>query len=83
MTEPQTERDKLRSFTVMTSGIFTVLGLLPALFRHHPARLWILVVAGLLLAMGLFCPQRLRLVYQIGWPWVMRWGGSIRESSWE
>ena len=63
--EQRTEKDKLRAFALMTGGIFTAVGLWPALFRHQSPRLWVLVVAGLLFGLGVLCPQRLRLVYRI------------------
>jgi hypothetical protein len=65
LTEPRTERDKLRSFALLTGGIFTAFGLWPALFRHQSPRLWVLVAASLLFGLGVLCPQRLRLVYRI------------------
>lgn len=59
----------LRSFGLTVGGIFMVMGLWPAVVQGAGVRLWVLVVAGLLLVPALVYPTSLRSVYR-GWMWL-------------
>jgi hypothetical protein len=55
----------LRSFGLLVGGIFAAIGLWPTVVRAQPPRLWVLVLAGLLLIPALVLPKSLRLVYRV------------------
>jgi hypothetical protein len=65
MSEPVTKRN-LRSFGLLTGGIWAVIGVLPWVFRGAPVRTWALVLAALLVGFGLVWPAALRYPYR-GW----------------
>ncbi len=65
MTEPVTKR-QLRSFGLLTGGIWAVIGVLPWVFRGAPVRLWAIVLSALLAGFGLAWPAALHYPYR-GW----------------
>lgn len=56
---------QLRSFGLIVGGIFAVIGLWPALVRGEEPRLWVLLLAGLLLVPALAVPRVLQPIYRI------------------
>src|SRR5204863_7972460 len=64
MSEPVTKRN-LRSFGLLTGGIWAVIGVLPRVFRGAPVRTWALVLAALLIGFGLLWPAALRYPYRV------------------
>src|SRR5215510_7048838 len=55
----------LRSFGLMVGGIFTLIGVWPAVWRGQPPRLWSLLLGGLLMALALIRPRSLAQVYHL------------------
>jgi hypothetical protein len=60
------EAKRLRSFGLLVGGILTLIGSWPALFRHAPARLWLVVPGVVLAAAGAALPAALKHPYR-GW----------------
>jgi saxitoxin biosynthesis operon SxtJ-like protein len=56
---------QLRSFGFIVGGIFTLLGIWPAVWRGQPLRLWSLILGGILLVLGLAWPRSLTHVYRL------------------
>ena len=65
MNEPVTKRN-LRSFGLLTGGIWAVIGVLPWVLRRDPVRLWAEALAVLLVGFGVVWPAALRYPYR-GW----------------
>src|SRR5262245_1356712 len=69
------ETKRLRSFGLLVGGILALIGAWPALFRHAPARLWLVVPGVLLAAAGAAMPASLKhphrawmaLAHGLGW----------------
>lgn len=57
---------ELRQFGLIVGGIFSVIGLWPAVVRNENPRLWSLVLGGTLVVLGLVVPQSLKHIYS-GW----------------
>jgi hypothetical protein len=53
---------QLRSFGLLVEGIFAAIGLWPAVLRGQPPRLWVLILAALLIAPALVFPSSLSVV---------------------
>ena len=69
------ESKRLRSFGLLVGGILTLLGAWPALFRHAPPRLWLIVPGVLLAAAGAALPSSLKHPYRawMGLAHVLGW----------
>ena len=57
---------ELRQFGLVVGGIFSAIGLWPAVVRNEDPRLWSLVLGGTLVVLGLAAPQSLKHIY-FGW----------------
>ena len=58
-------RRELRSFGLIVGGAFSVVGLWPAVFRHHPVRFWAIGLAALLVAAAVVTPGALRPFHRV------------------
>src|SRR6266568_2205129 len=56
---------QLRSFGLMVGGIFTLIGVWPAVWRGQPLRLWSLILGGSLMALALAWPRSLAQIYRL------------------
>jgi hypothetical protein len=65
MSDTITKRN-LRSFGLLTGGIWAVIGLWPLVWRGQPARLWAIALAAFLVGGGLIWPAALHYPYR-GW----------------
>ena len=61
----KTETKQLRNFGLMVGGIFLLIGVWPALLGRDDARVWAMVLGGLLVILGLGLPRFLRPVYRV------------------
>ena len=59
------EIKRLRSFGLIVGGVFALIGLWPAVFRGQAPRVWVLILAALLMILALVLPRSLRRVYQL------------------
>jgi multisubunit Na+/H+ antiporter MnhG subunit len=59
------ETKHLRSFGLIVGGIFTLIGVWPALWRSQPLRLWSCVLGGVLMVLALAWPRSLTQVYRV------------------
>ena len=69
MSKPETTKKQLRSFGFVVGGVFTLLGVWPAVFRSGNPRLWCLIVAALLLLPAICLPSVLLQPYR-AWMFV-------------
>lgn len=65
MNQQPTTKD-LRQFGLLVGGVFTVIGLWPAVFRGESPRWWGMVLGCLLIVLGALVPQSLKQVHG-GW----------------
>ena len=65
MNQQPTTKD-LRQFGLLVGGVFTVIGLWPAVFRGESLRWWGMVLGCLLIVLGALVPQSLKQVHG-GW----------------
>jgi saxitoxin biosynthesis operon SxtJ-like protein len=65
MTQEPTTKD-LRQFGLVVGGVFSVIGLWPALFRNEEPRLWALILGGALMFLGAALPKSLKQIH-FGW----------------
>ena len=56
---------RLRSFGLIVGGIFTLIGVWPAVWRSQPLRLWSLILGGMLMALALAWPGSLTQIYRL------------------
>jgi len=56
----------LRQFGLIVGGVFSLIGLWPAIVRNEDPRLWSLVLGGILVALGLAIPPALKQIHS-GW----------------
>jgi hypothetical protein len=63
---PQPATKDLRQFGLIVGGIFSVIGLWPAVVRNEAPRFWSLVLGGTLVVLGLAAPQSLKHIHS-GW----------------
>ena len=56
---------RLRSFGLIVGGIFTLMGVWPAVWRSQPLRLWSLILGGMLMALALAWPGSLAQIYRL------------------
>jgi saxitoxin biosynthesis operon SxtJ-like protein len=53
----------LRNFGLIVGGVFSVIGLWPAIVRNEDPRLWSLALGGMLIALGLVMPRSLKQIH--------------------
>lgn len=63
---PQPATKELRQFGLIVGGVFSAIGLWPAVVRNENPRLWSLVLGGTLIVLGLAVPQSLKHIHS-GW----------------
>ena len=56
---------QVRSFGFMVGGIFTLIGIWPAMWRGQPLRLWSLILGGILITLALVWARSLTHVYRL------------------
>ena len=56
---------QLRSFGLIVGGIFAVIAFWPAVFHAEDARIWAVIVSGLLVIPALLLPTILRPIYKL------------------
>jgi hypothetical protein len=59
------ETKQLRSFGLIVGGIFTLIGVGPAVWRGQPLRLWSLLLGSMLMVLALAWPRSLTQVYRL------------------
>jgi hypothetical protein len=59
------ETRQYRSFGLLVGGIFGLIGLWPALFRSQNPRLWVILIAGLLVLSAVIVPRSLAPVHRV------------------
>lgn len=64
MTQAASRKDS-RNFGLLVGGVFSVIGLWPALVRGLDLRLWAVVVGGLLVVGGVISPTLLSPFYKV------------------
>ena len=63
---PQPTTKDLRQFGLIVGGVFSVIGLWPAVVRNESPRFWSLALGGTLVVLGLAVPQSLKYIHY-GW----------------
>jgi hypothetical protein len=61
----KTEPRHLRSFAMIVGSGFGIIGCWPLLFRGEALRLWALITASVLVALGLVIPKALQPAYKL------------------
>ncbi len=65
MVSSAAETKQYRSFGLLVGGIFSLIGLWPAIFRNQNPRLWVILLAGLLVLPAAIAPSSLAPVHRI------------------
>lgn len=61
----QATTKELRTFGLMVGGVFSVIGLWPAVFRGDSPRIWAISVGGALVGLGLALPSSLKHIHLV------------------
>lgn len=61
----QATTKELRTFGLMVGGVFSVIGLWPAVFRGDSPRIWAISVGGALVGLGLVLPSSLKHIHLV------------------